>query len=250
MANKKEIYIIRHGETEWNILKKLQGCEADIDLNDNGQEQAMITGKYLNDYPPGLAWLWSHKASAYRSKDNNFDVIYSSPLKRALSTARIIADEIHYDGNIITLDGLKEICVGKLSGTIETDRRNNPQFKEFNDLKLKYVTIGDPIERTRRMIEIEDKISKIYSRETSNDMYKRVKNVFDQIISSNHRKIIVVTHGGVISTLYMLLQNNLNYVDGDVTRGMNCKIGYIEYNDGKLMIVTNPNTLHFALYGK
>ena len=46
-ANMKEIYFIRHGQTEWNKMGKSQGREADTDLNQTGVEQAIQTGKYL-----------------------------------------------------------------------------------------------------------------------------------------------------------------------------------------------------------
>lgn len=60
------MYIIRHGETEWNAAGRLQG-QTDISLNENGVRLARITGQAL-----------SHV---------NFDLIITSPLKRARQTA-------------------------------------------------------------------------------------------------------------------------------------------------------------------
>jgi broad specificity phosphatase PhoE len=48
--NTKEIYFIRHGETEWNKLGMSQGSEADIELNETGRKQALLTGKYLDKF--------------------------------------------------------------------------------------------------------------------------------------------------------------------------------------------------------
>ncbi|QOK30108.1 histidine phosphatase family protein (plasmid) [Cytobacillus oceanisediminis] len=64
-----EICLIRHGETDWNSLGKLQG-RTDIPLNKNGINQARECGKFL--------------ASA------NWDLIVTSPLQRAKQTAEII----------------------------------------------------------------------------------------------------------------------------------------------------------------
>ena len=55
------IYVIRHGETDWNTKHWLQGT-TDIPLNQNGIEVAEITSEALKEVP--------------------FDVIFSSPLKR------------------------------------------------------------------------------------------------------------------------------------------------------------------------
>lgn len=63
------IYFVRHGQTDWNLHGKMQGC-SDIPLNDTGREQARITKEKL--------------------KHIRMDKIYCSPLSRAKETACII----------------------------------------------------------------------------------------------------------------------------------------------------------------
>ena len=75
------IYIVRHGETDWNVLGKLQGSK-DIPLNEKGIEQAKELREIL--------------------KDVKFDIVFASPLQRTLKTAEIICDnEIIKDERII-----------------------------------------------------------------------------------------------------------------------------------------------------
>ena len=68
-----ELYLVRHGETDWNRQRRIQGL-TDIPLNDTGRAQARATGALL----------------ARRSWDD----VYASPLSRARETAEIIADEL------------------------------------------------------------------------------------------------------------------------------------------------------------
>jgi len=67
------IYLVRHGETDWNRARRIQGS-TDIPLNDTGRAQAAATGSLL----------------ARRS----WSAVYASPLVRAYETAAIIADEL------------------------------------------------------------------------------------------------------------------------------------------------------------
>lgn len=88
------LYLIRHGETEWNRRKLLQGS-MDIPLNENGLAVARQTAEGL------------------REAGMRFDRIYSSPLVRAHKTAQILCpgQEIQTDHR------LREISFGDLEGT-------------------------------------------------------------------------------------------------------------------------------------
>ena len=63
-----KLYVIRHGETDWNVEKRFQGT-ADISLNEKGVELARIVGENMMDIP--------------------FDFAISSPLRRAVETAQL-----------------------------------------------------------------------------------------------------------------------------------------------------------------
>ena len=63
-------FLVRHGETEWNRIHRIQGS-SDIPLNDTGRAQALAVGGVLARH--------------------RFDLIVSSPLSRAMETATIIA---------------------------------------------------------------------------------------------------------------------------------------------------------------
>ena len=90
------LYIIRHGENNWNKNGRVQG-HSDIVLNETGKKQAEIMKEKL--------------------KDVEFDEVFSSPLKRAYETASIITDhKIRIDERII------ERCNGILEGTTPEER--------------------------------------------------------------------------------------------------------------------------------
>lgn len=87
------IYLVRHGETEWNTAMRYQG-HADMSLSDKGRLQARLLGKRL--------------------AGEKFGGFFASDLKRAQETAEIIS---HFHGmEIETLPALRELNFGMWEG--------------------------------------------------------------------------------------------------------------------------------------
>ena len=105
-----KLYLIRHGETEWNSIKRWQGW-TDIELSEKGRNQARLLGE--------------------RMKNMDIDEIYSSPLKRAYETARPAAEAKGME--IKTMDCFKEINFGEWEGMTseEISAKYGKEFGEF-----------------------------------------------------------------------------------------------------------------------
>lgn len=100
------LYLIRHGETDWNRTKRWQG-HADVPLNERGQQQAQLLAQYM------------------RREGIHFDAIYSSDLTRAYQTAWELGAALRVAVQL--LPALREIDVGTWSGlTIEQVREQYP----------------------------------------------------------------------------------------------------------------------------
>lgn len=100
-----KIYLIRHGQSEWNLLYKIQG-QKDAPLTDLGKEQARKLGERL--------------------VGEKIDIIYSSDLSRALETARIISSIVNKP--VVATNELREINFGPWEGLTLKEIRN--KFKE------------------------------------------------------------------------------------------------------------------------
>lgn len=99
------ICLIRHGETEWNVQKRIQG-HTDIPLNETGRAQAL--------------------AMAFNAAHQRFQAIYSSDLERAFETAKALA--AREDHEVRPLPQLRERHYGLFQGlTAEEGARLHPQ---------------------------------------------------------------------------------------------------------------------------
>ncbi len=99
------IYLIRHGETDWNRDSIFRG-RVDVPLNNNGLKQAEAAGKGLDDV--------------------EFDAVYSSPLSRALQTAEAVAATCGLEVNMN--EDFSDIDYGKWQGmTLSEVKANYPK---------------------------------------------------------------------------------------------------------------------------
>lgn len=103
-----KIYIVRHGQTDYNLNNILQG-QKDVPLNQNGKNQAIETAKKLSDI--------------------NFDFIYASPLKRTMETCLEINK--YHNKNIIYDNRLFERGFGDLEG-LHGSKINMSQYWDTN----------------------------------------------------------------------------------------------------------------------
>jgi broad specificity phosphatase PhoE len=118
------IYIVRHGETDWNKAGRIQG-QTDIKLNANGIKQAQELAEQVKNLP--------------------IDICICSPLSRTVETAKII-----FDGEIILDKRLAERSYGSYEGGASQNLRTW-------DTKIKYQADIESIfaimERTKNFLD-------------------------------------------------------------------------------------------------
>lgn len=162
-----KLYLIRHGQTDWNLKGKIQGSY-DSDLNENGIEQAKILSKNILEF--------NYKISK----------IYSSKQKRALRTAQILSEIVNVD--YIPLKGLEEINLGEWEGL------------SWVEVKERYPIEYDEWFKNRRY-------TKSPKGESYQDMLERVLDAINKIIKEDCENVAIVTHSAVIMCLQCYLTN-------------------------------------------
>lgn len=183
-----KVFITRHGQTEWNSLGRLQGRK-DIELNEVGKEQALITGKKI--------------------KDEKIDIIITSPLKRARETAEIINKQFNVE--IIEDDRLMERCYGDLEGITKV---------ELKEKKIQYPEIDDACNYLKNI--------DIFNMETIQDLCARIYECLDEITTKyKDENILIVTHGSssIPIKCYFMKYPLENLVDREKIKGLeNCEV--------------------------
>lgn len=99
-----KLYIVRHGTTSWNVAHRVQG-RTDTELDDLGIRMAEETGRALAE------------------KGIVFDRVFTSPLKRAMVTARLVSGR----DDVIPDERLAELCFGPFEGREVEKMRDDPE---------------------------------------------------------------------------------------------------------------------------
>lgn len=195
-----KIYLIRHGETDQNKRKCLQG-RSDVELNEYGRELARKTAEGLMDV--------------------DFDIIFTSPLKRAKETAEIIKGDrgipIFCEARIqeISFGEYEGLCYGKDGYSIPDE-----DFMNFFHKPQEYATApgGESFE------EIIDRTGAFLQELLQNERYKG-------------KNILLSTHGCALKALLMNINgSSLAEFWGEGVH-KNCAVSLIEVKDSQAVVV-------------
>ncbi|KAL2613837.1 hypothetical protein R1flu_025529 [Riccia fluitans] len=165
-ANVAELVVVRHGETTWNATDRLQG-QAESDLTEEGVKQAQAV------------------ASRLAKTAKHISAVYSSDLRRASETARIIADAIGCP-NVTEMESLRERHLGNLQGLARAEAH-----------------LVEP-EAFKASISSDPDESIPGGGESLNQLHLRSKHALENI-ARNHlgQRVVVISHGAVLRALYV-----------------------------------------------
>ncbi len=155
-----DILLVRHGESEGNRDKRLQGS-CDKPLTDQGRAQARRLG----------AWL--------KARGAQIDAAYCSPLMRASETAQIVTQTAGLPEPTV-LDTAGEIHVGSLE-----------------DMAIEEIVAAHPAFLGRRLASLGD--FSAYGGESHDDVMARVRRTVDRLLASHkerEERVLLVAHGG------------------------------------------------------
>ena len=199
-----KIFIVRHGQTSGNRALKYFGI-TDIELNENGINQAVLVSKRL--------------------KKESISRIYSSSLKRAFKTAKIIAKPHRI--SVELKEDLKEINFGDWEGlSFQEIQKSYPhEFSKWQNNIMNFTTPhGESILELKR----------------------RVETAFKEILNSaRENNVVIVTHGGPIRIILskILSPNALETVFWKIKQD-NAALNIIENTDNTQIISLINGTSH------
>jgi len=200
------IFLVRHGRTEFNKKKIFRG-HLDIPLDEVGKREAEATGKFLQDV--------------------NLSVIYSSPLKRALQTAKIIKKYQGKNLEVVPHPGLLDLSYGEWEG------------KTYKKIKETYPEFYQKWEKEPHRVKIPEG-------ETLLEAKRRSCQALQQIISQHKSCLIALVSHRVINKL--LLCGMLGIDESGFWRIKQdpCCINIVEYNNSRFTILRLNDTCHLS----
>jgi len=180
-AQKKKVYLVRHGETDWNFLKRVQGNGIDTDLNMEGQTQAKALAIALQDIP--------------------FDFLASSDLKRALQTMEFVQKQHNHSKNLPVnkYRDLQEMNYGKFEGRYFDQSHPEtiwPDLQIFLDLWKNENHTGTKLPEGESPKDVE---------------YRAVKVIRDILMQKDVNNCLIICHGRLLKVvLCSLLEKGLH----------------------------------------
>jgi 2,3-bisphosphoglycerate-dependent phosphoglycerate mutase len=160
-----KILFVRHGESVDDVEDRYGGS-ADFDLTEKGREQAFNTAKKIT------------------ALNERFEIVLSSPLKRALQSAEIISRELGIEMEVF--EYLKERNLnGVLTGLTRKDAK----------------------EKFPELVEIHNKWEYVDGSEREEDFNNRVRNATKYLLKMEYGSLVAVTHGLFLKSFFKEMLN-------------------------------------------
>lgn len=195
-----KLYIVRHGETEWNVIKRFQG-QLNTPLTEKGMEKLRKTGKKLENVL--------------------FDEVYTSELGRTVASAEIILNENNgYKNNKLELQKLAEL--------------NEVYFGVWQGLTYEEVFLKYPEEADNYFYNVKNYNAENVEAENLKDALERFLKGINKILNRHKSgNILVVTHGTVFEMFINYVENKSIFDIDERTLMGNGDYKVFSYKDGK-----------------
>jgi len=194
-----EIILARHGETKWNVEEVFRG-RIDVGLNENGVRQAELLAEYLS----GLKIYG----------------VYSSPLKRALRTAEIIAR--YHKLKVKAAPGLIDFDFGKWQGL------------PHQEVKRKHKELYARWRESPQLVQMPDG-------ETLSEVRERALTVVDEVVAKHRGRVVLVSHRVVNKVLICALLGLDNSHFWNI-RQDTCGTTTFAYQNGRFILTKHNDT--------
>ena len=201
-----KLYIVRHGETEWNVIKRFQG-QLNTPLTKKGIKKLKETGKELEDV--------------------TFEEVYTSELERTVNSAEIILSENRgYKNKKLKLKKLAEL--------------NEVYFGVWQGLKYEEVFLKYPEEANNYFYNVKNYKAENVKAENLKDALERFLRGINKILSSHKSgNILIVTHGTVFEMFINYMRNSSIFDIDERTLMGNGDYKIFSYEDGKFQEETD-----------
>lgn len=200
-----KLYLLRHGETDWNKARKIQGC-TDIPLNDYGRELARKTGEGMKDIP--------------------IDMVITSPLIRAKETAQLVM--AGRDVPVIENKEIQEMNFGEYEGRPSDEEPTASILKAFFKSPGEY----PPPEQGESIPQLLTRTGKFLE-----ELYRNAE--------LQDKNILVSTHGAAMTGLVNNIKGQLEVNDfWKMGVPPNCAVTTVSVENG-VAVIEEENHIYY-----
>ena len=200
-----KLIAIRHGQSIWNAENRFTGW-VDVDLSEKGVQEAEKSGKLLKEL------------------NINFDICFTSYLKRAINTLEIVLEVIGKDRKYTKAWELNERHYGALTSLNKAETEKKLGEKQFKKYRRSWDIPPPKLDKDSKYSSQKDSLYKslnnIPDAESLKNTYDRVVPYFEENIEKHlkqNKNVILSAHGNTIRALgkkiFNISDKNINLLE-------------------------------------